>query len=419
MKKISKTTYNNIIWCLTVLLLLSFAIFNQYTWGSLVMFSIIGLILVCMLICDKGKISLEFSKFYLYIIVFALFCMASSLWAKDKFVAIEKGITVFSLFITYAILFMFYYRFLSVDRLLKAILWSGYLVVIYSIYSFGIDNIIATFMSGSRLPNKFTNINGLAIVASFSFVIDAYYALYREIKVRNVLMLPTFIFILATASRKALVFVVVGVALLVFIKVAMKNFVKAIALLLIMILGALAVYNLMGRISIFSGLVERIDSLIMVVFKHEGGVSGDVWRVAYQEVGIEQFFKTPIWGIGIDNSYLITSPLGRETYLHNNYIELLACGGLVGFLIYYSIYFYIFYNLFKYKDGNDSLSIICIVLAILILIMDFGMVTYYDKSNYFYILTLFLHSENVKYKAIRRKEKSDMPTRNNMVAAFN
>jgi len=404
MKKANIKIYNDIIWVLTVVLLICFSVFNQYSWGSSVMFLIIGAILAVTLVGDKGKVNIEFSKFHWYIIIFGVFCLLSSFWAQDRGASIEKAITVFSLLICYSILFVFYRRFLSIEMLLKAVVWSGYIVVLYSFASFGVDNIINTLLAGERLPNSFSNINGLALVAAFSIVIDFYYGIYKKFTYRNLLMIPSIIFILASVSRKALVFVVLGIAFIVFAKIAKKSIVKALVLLLVFAVIVVIAYNEMHKYEVFSGIVDRVDSLIGVVLKQEVSDSGDVWRVSYQEVGVKQFLKTPILGVGIDNSYLITAPLGRETYLHNNYIELLACGGIVGLIIYYSIYIYIFYVLLKYKTVKDSLNVICIILALLILIMDVGMVTYYDKINYFYTFLLFLHCENIKYKSIKQKK---------------
>ena len=116
-------------------------------------------------------------------------------------------------------------------------------------------------------------------------------------------------------------------------------------------------------------------------------------------IGFETFLEHPLLGIGIGNSYVITlEELSISTYLHNNYIELLCCGGIIGFLCYYSLHIYIAYNLFKYKNHDKETFAIGILWMLLIFIIDWGMVSYYSKIQAYYLLINFLNVEFLKAK---------------------
>lgn len=78
-------------------------------------------------------------------------------------------------------------------------------------------------------------------------------------------------------------------------------------------------------------------------------------------------------------------------YLHNNYVEKLACLGLVGIVIYYSIFIYALYYLLKNIKYRDSEYNICLILLIINLIIDYGVVSYYDKATHIYII---IYNEN-------------------------
>ena len=118
------------------------------------------------------------------------------------------------------------------------------------------------------------------------------------------------------------------------------------------------------------------------------------------EIGWKEFLEHPIGGIGISNSYFITLQyFGRETYLHNNFVELLSCGGIFAFIFYYAIYIYLFYNLWKYRKTDKKQAMFFAIWLLIMLIADFGTVSYYDKSQNFYLMIHFVNIENLKRKA--------------------
>ena len=155
-----------------------------------------------------------------------------------------------------------------------------------------------------------------------------------------------------------------------------------------------AVSNRMKNLTAMLTGVGQVDSSVLL-------------RRRYIELGLEQFTRTPILGIGMNNARLIisSSSIGRDTYLHNNYVELLADGGVIGFLSYYSIYFFIITQLWKHRKSKDPYLVISAVLTVLFLVMDYGGVSYYSKSRYLYFLVFFLEIKHLT--EIRGSEKSE------------
>ncbi|MFR0963094.1 MAG: hypothetical protein ACLSGB_15815 [Dorea sp.] len=79
----------------------------------------------------------------------------------------------------------------------------------------------------------------------------------------------------------------------------------------------------------FKGIVDRMDGLIAMV---TGKGTVDVWLTRAEFITIEEKFKKhPILGYGMGNSGKQKPGCNwrKETYFHNNYVELLVCGGLV------------------------------------------------------------------------------------------
>jgi len=68
-------------------------------------------------------------------------------------------------------------------------------------------------------------------------------------------------------------------------------------------------------------------------------------------------------------------------------------------LLYYSIYIYSSVILFKCRKNRDREFSIILVILVLTLMMDYGMVSYYSKETYFYVLLIFLYAEKLKRKS--------------------
>ena len=109
------------------------------------------------------------------------------------------------------------------------------------------------------------------------------------------------------------------------------------------------------------------------------------------ELGIEQFFQSPIFGIGIGCPHVIANQYLRfDAYLHNGFVEMLAAGGIIGFCIYYGAFVYLFFKMYKMKAVDNKNKILCFVLLITLFFREYAMVSVYDKSTYFYFIMFFI-----------------------------
>ena len=126
-----------------------------------------------------------------------------------------------------------------------------------------------------------------------------------------------------------------------------------------------------------------------------------ILRNTLRALGKESFLKHPIGGVGIANPHIIVwERLNYDAYMHDNFIELLCGGGIVGFCLYYVMYAYLFKQLWRYRDVDKSRVAFFSIWLGLMLIMNYGMVTYYSKLQNFYLMIHFLNVHELKRKAI-------------------
>jgi len=383
----------NVPLLMTVLLLSSFYIFNLNAWSSLSVIIITFFMILMYIVSSKGIIKIPFNRFHYAVSIFAMYCILSSFWAPDSARALSMGISIFEILICMAVVYCCFQNEASTESLLKAIMWSGSVIGIYTILYYGPSYFMTLLNGMSRIGNEFANANAIGMWAVMSVLVFLYFIIIKQIKWSSFLIIFPILLVGVSQSRTAFVELILGCCLLLFFRYYdNKSFFKgAIKVLIALVVGVLML-NLLSKLDVFSGLVERMERLFSYLSGEKVNEGSVYLRAAFNEAGWTQFKKTPFLGLGIDNSNILTSlATGRSTYLHNNFIELLACGGIVGFMLYYSIIGYLLIRLIPSALNKVKYSDICCTLLLVHTAADIGTVSYYDKSTYFLFLMCFMH----------------------------
>ena len=93
-------------------------------------------------------------------------------------------------------------------------------------------------------------------------------------------------------------------------------------------------------------------------------------------------------------------------YCHNNQLELLSTLGIIGFIIYYSIYAMILIRSFKnLKKERNIDNILPFIFIITLIVFEYGIVSYY-RFEYIPIICLFFIMSNINRRELtERKER--------------
>ena len=387
---INNDKVNPLVWFLFVIYIVLTNIVTQLfnmeasRISGIILLAPIFFMIVVFVLCSHGIIRVEFSYFHTYILVFGFFCLASSLWAQSPELAISKGIDIIEIFIIMLIVSICFQQVDSVDSILKAIMWGYYAVILYEIVFYGWDYFVTVMKESTRVTSELLNSNTLGMCAAFAIMINLYLLLSKKISLWTVtLLFFGMVVVIASGSRKALVSLFLGIFLFFLVRSLRKN---QQTLPLFRFLIALPVVAFIGyqilRLPIFSGIMKRMEGMFNIVV---GGTveKSAMIRMSLAQLGLELFKQHPLLGVGIDNPRLYTYEVVGETYyLHNNYMEILSSGGIIGFISYYWIYVKLLISYIRRRDFDDLQYCICFVLLILLLIMDYGMVSYYSKSTY-------------------------------------
>lgn len=329
------------------------------------------------------------SQYTFSVFLFAFYSLLSLSWSRDVVVSQERVTTVVLLFVFTSLLHDYLLDEHKQVRYLHMICLGGVLYSIYIILSYGIGNYISLMTGGNRIGSVFTTYNNNGIGRIMAIVAISCFSVFlneRKNKYLVFFLLCT-VTMLGAGSRTAIGGYTVGLIATLLLKKTRRRYVYVIG-------GVLTVIIILyiAQIPAFESISNRINSLIAGL-RGDSGASdySTLQRMQLNDAAIAQFQDTPIFGIGIGASSVLTKQImGHASYMHNNYLEMLCCGGIVGTAIYYLQYYLpVKQILHDFKNRSDEQTL-ALVLIIMYLIMHFGTVSYFDKSVYIHMVLIHL-----------------------------
>lgn len=336
---------------------------------------------VALYVAAKRKILLTNAHYC--ILAFCFVSFLSGLWAIDSSTAIQSSISVLFLALMSILVYQVFEK-RDVDKLLKAILFAGVALVLYTMFDVGFTTYIDGIFSGERLGGTMSAANTFGVYCSISFLAGIY--LLRRKKLFYTLMLIIMLSgILASTSRNAFIITTVGVVLSFLFAFKKTSFSKKFFYLLLFAIVIFVIYKL----GYFDSIFTRLEDLDIEAATETGAEIDPSFgsRLFMIRKGFEWFFQKPLFGHGIANAQFLLEKVWAKTYLHNNYVELLVNVGLVGFVCYYATHFTVLKGLFKNRKSPLDACEAVIVLLIVLMIADMSIVFYYNKLTYI-VLTM-------------------------------
>lgn len=392
--------FNRIILILTIIMFASLIIFEQYAWGKYIFLGLSILIFVIDNLIHRGS-KIRFGQFQIMFGLFILYCFMTSIWALKPSNALSFSRTLIFIYICLFFLEPHFARGTNTPKFLYAIIWASVIVAVYTIIFYGLDNLILSSKSYDiRLENEFSNINTIGIFCALGVVLQFERWVYnKKFEASIPFVFISFFVAASTQSRKAILLIVLSFVIIVILKNHDKKKIansatKTIASLLVLII----IIYIIFKLEIFSGLNQRLEQLFYFVSGSGDADSGSLKRKYMFDLGMETWKKYPILGIGLNCTRIIVmNTIGMDSYLHNNYVELLCATGIIGFFLYYNMYIYLIINLIKNRNKNKRYFILGCTLLAISLMLDFGMVSYYSKFWTLLLMFQFINVYNLKY----------------------
>lgn len=352
---------------------------ETYVISNITFIALIGLIVLRL-----GSKMLHIRRSFLSFLPFVIFSFLSLLWSYDYDATFEASLTLLKLFILLVFLAKYIYETGEISEYINGIAIASFLVVIYLIAFYRIDVIFALMSNGQRVGDDVVNSNKLAMFLSLGAVISLMRCFETKQKILIILYVILFGVIALTGSKKGIIDIILGSLITISLsqgKSDKNRYIKWILRTLIVLIG---IYFLWEQ-PIFATIRYRMEIMIGTFLRTNAQNQTDYSTLQRQElirVGISQFVKTPLLGVGINASgFLGKIAVNFSTYLHNNYIELLATGGIVGTLLYYYPVISVFVSSIKKRNNSNDIKL-CMLFLLIQFINDTGAVQYALKFTY-------------------------------------
>ena len=372
---------------------------NSSRTGGILLIGAIAAAGIVFVLHNYKEIRLKFSIYHMLLFLFPIFCLITSSLAYSPSRSLSVSINLIEVACTYYLFSIIWEDYKDdLDSLLKVWMLSNYIMCAYVISSVGISGILDCLRNNARIGEGTINANTIGMGCAYAILINIYFLSKRKGIIFVPGMVIAGVLLIVSQSRKAMVILVLGGLILITLLSGEKRRIWKSFFKLTLTLGIVLIMAfLLSKTPYFEGPINRLMSMLH-------GITGDgvaddsfIIRKQMKQIGIEIFQGHPIIGIGIDNSGLIAGPSFKVNYyyLHDNYIELLADTGIIGFGLYYFIYAIILYRFVRYFDLDNKGLCVALMLLIMVLVTDYGQISYDSKGDYFYTMTLWFVSENV------------------------
>ena len=394
---------------MTFAYLASTSIFIMFSWGRYAMLGSCLALLGYSAVRNHMKLQFRWDAFVKWEIGFVAFSFCSVLWAVQRGSALRKSISLFEIALFTELINAALPREGKGKILLHALMWTGYVEALYLLFAIRSGRLTLLDMEDGRMSNALGNANFVGMIMAVTIIVTLYSVFFENARFVHLLALPCFYILGISQSRTAFIGFLFGVVCIMIVYIRNGNSAKNVLWrVLLLTIGCVLLLYITIEKHLLDGMIGRIGSLQTSITSRSGDGSANI-RLRMIEIGFQTFLKYPLLGTGIGTSgNIVLVALGRNTYFHDNFVELLACGGILGFIAFYWPYFYMLKKWWRYRfvyrfKPKPAVQMAIILLSML-LIMDIGTVSYSEKNMHYYILLLLTQTANWRAEAFSDDE---------------
>ena len=344
-------------------------------------------------------------RWYLLFVVYALFSLTYTINTINADYAVIRIATcaILAIFATQIIDFS-----KNFDKLLKGFIIGGYIGIV--VVFFKQYNLIGVKRLGNEIYGSYVQFGNVIIIALYSIIWNINNNKINKSKkiFYFALMIIGFFAAMLSGTRKALALPILFFMFLQLLN-SENNFNKKTKFMFIIrIVSILSLYLTLSNELLYSIIGNRIDSLLTSFM---GGVSEDgslQERTLFKDLAKEMFKEKPIFGYGLHGfAYMNYIRNGTLVYAHDTILEILSCLGIVGFILYFRVYYIILKNIKNIYATikNNKIGLFFIAYVIITGIMEPFTMSYLSQATVTLLSCAAQYAIEAKYEKEKEKEK--------------
>lgn len=378
----------------TLFILVSFTAFflvlsdrNPYNYVAFALYGI-DTILMIFYIAKYGKIQIDL--FGILLLGFLLVILVSQI-LNMSFFNYPRTLFLLSIF---AFIFYQYLLTLNPDEKLlvfKFIFIGGCIMAIFFLAYYFPDSF--KFKFEQRLGRDLSDQNDLAKHFALFCVLGEYFSFKTKGKWKIPYIISCLLFayvLLLTGSiSNLLVLSLLTIGLIIYMVKGKRKLIAIAG-----VVATIILFIILLQIPSMSYFKTRIENMFNTITSGTGSVDYSfIDRFNLAIYGLRLFTSKPLFGYGYDQVQFYT--WGKDAFSHNNFVELLASFGILGFLIFEFMLLYPIYKCWK-KEGKE----ITVFLLLYLFAFQLFLIIYRKKIEYFVIPIAFSLIDLKKYKTI-------------------
>lgn len=319
--------------------------------------------------------------------IFLLYAATSILWSADM----DNSVRLLRIFIK-----IFVMMFFVVDYFISSGRVDDFINILYISIIVTVLYVLINSTPEEWVYENLGKKNGIDTVRlAVRMVMGSYIGLYRWYKTRKLYDIVIGIMLLAislsTGKRTGAIFVVVAYVVynICVQKQYWKKLLKVVWLIVLLGLAWTAIMYIPALNETFG---QRTMGFIDTLFHGEASDASTIERLQLLGFATTLFKNNFLFGSGLNGMRTYLSQIGfyHVTYAHNNYLEIATGLGVIGVILYYTIYLFPIIRAYRYTRFSKNTDVIFMMsFLISLMVSDLVQVTY---ESYFELVIICILS---------------------------